>query len=282
MAIAKMTKIFIVGPVDDQVETIHLLQTLGVVHVEPASAMAGEYEKKNSEVLSRVQRLDRIMGDLARFKGRAAAAPITVTDEELTACAEEKVLAFQDKELRVQSLQRMIADLRPWGNFDPAHIRALEASGVHIRRYRMDAKKFEEFEAPENVLVEVVDRTKEVLFYTLSFAEPPEIPNAVMLSWTEKGLDEAEVELGRYQEQMESLFAELADLAGRAETIKKQWIAALNEVAFTGTMATLHRDPYLFGLQGWIPRDQEPALHKKLEESKLPLHIVTREPFEEE
>jgi len=282
VAIAKMTKIFIVGPVDDQVETIHLLQTLGVVHVEPASAMAGEYEKKNSEVLSRVQRLDRIMGDLARFKGRAAAAPITVTDEELTACAEEKVLAFQDKELRVQSLQRMIADLRPWGNFDPAHIRALEASGVHIRRYRMDAKKFEEFEAPENVLVEVVDRTKEVLFYTLSFAEPPEIPNAVMLSWTEKGLDEAEVELGRYQEQMESLFAELAGLAGRAETIKKQWIAALNEVAFTGTMATLHRDPYLFGLQGWIPRDQEPALHKKLEESKLPLHIVTREPFEEE
>ena len=282
MAIVKMKKIFIVGPVDDQVETIQLLQTLGVVHVEPASEMAGEYEKKNNEVLSRVQRLDRIMEELARFKGKAAVTPVAVADEELTAYAEEKLQAFQDSELRVQSLQRMIADLRPWGNFDLAHIHTLEASGVHIRRYRMDAKKFEEFQPPENVMIEVADRKKEVLFYTLSFDEPQEIPNATMLSWPEKGLDEAEAELSRHQEQMKSLSAELASLAARAEIIKKQWIATLNEVAFTGTLATLHRDPYLFGLQGWIPQNQESTLHKKLEESRLPLHIVTREPFEDE
>ncbi|MGB3999777.1 MAG: V-type ATPase 116kDa subunit family protein [Desulfomonilia bacterium] len=282
MAIVKMNKIFIVGPVDDQVETIQLLQTLGVVHVEPASEMAGEYEKKNNEVLSRVQRLDRIMEELARFKGKAAVTPVAVADEELTAYAEEKLQAFQDSELRVQSLQRMIADLRPWGNFDLAHIRTLEASGVHIRRYRMDAKKFEEFQPPENVMIEVADRKKEVLFYTLSFDEPQEIPNATMLSWPEKGLDEAEAELSRHQEQMKSLSAELASLAARAEIIKKQWIATLNEVAFTGTLATLHRDPYLFGLQGWIPQNQESTLHKKLEESRLPLHLVTREPFEDE
>jgi len=282
VAIVKMMKVFIVGPVDDQVETIHLLQSLGVVHVEPASEMADEYEKKNSAVLSQVQRLNRIIEELARFKGRTAVTPIAVADEELTAYAEEKLQAFQDRDLRVQSLQRMIAELRPWGNFDLAHIRALEASGVHIRRYRMDAKKFEDFQPPENVMIEVADRKREVLFYTLSFDEPQEIPNATMLSWPEKGLDDAEAELGRCKEQIESLSAELASIAERAEAIKKHWIAALNEVAFTGTMATLHRDPHLFGLQGWIPRDQEPTLHKKLEESKLPLHVVTREPFEEE
>ena len=182
MAIVKMMKVFIVGPVDDQVETIHLLQSLGVVHVEPASEMADEYEKKNSAVLSQVQRLNRIIEELARFKGRTAVTPIAVADEELTAYAEEKLQAFQDRDLRVQSLQRMIAELRPWGNFDLAHIRALEASGVHIRRYRMDAKKFEDFQPPENVMIEVADRKREVLFYTLSFDEPQEIPNATMLS----------------------------------------------------------------------------------------------------
>ena len=197
MAIVKMKKIFIVGPVDDQVETIQLLQTLGVVHVEPASEMAGEYEKKNNEVLSRVQRLDRIMEELARFKGKAAVTPVAVADEELTAYAEEKLQAFQDSELRVQSLQRMIADLRPWGNFDLAHIHTLEASGVHIRRYRMDAKKFEEFNLRKRD--DRSGRSQERgAVYTLSFDEPQEIPNATMLSWPEKGLDEAEAEINRH------------------------------------------------------------------------------------
>ena len=282
MAIARMTRVFIVGPVDVQEETVRLLQTLGAVHVEPASEMAGEFERKNGAVVARVKKLDRVMADLARFKDRQAAPHETITDEELTGYAEEILLTYQDMELRVQSLERLKTDLTPWGNFDLSHIHALEAAGLAVRRYRMEASRWEEFQPPENVLVEVVARKRDVLFYTLSLGESPEVAHASPLNWPEMNLAEVDAELHRHREQMESLSGELASVGERAGVIRKQWIGALNEAAFTGTMATLYREPYLFGLQGWIPQDQETGFKAKLAESGLPLHTVARGPLDGE
>lgn len=42
------------------------------------------------------------------------------------------------------------------------------------------------------------------------------------------------------------------------------------------------REPYLFGLQGWVPQDQETGFKAKLAESGLPLHIVARGPLDGE
>jgi vacuolar-type H+-ATPase subunit I/STV1 len=158
-----MTRVFIVGPVDVQEETVRLLQTLGAVHVEPASEMAGEFERKHGAVVARVKKLDRVMADLARFKDRRA----TARDDHRRRSdgyAEEILLTYQDMELRVQSLERLKTDLTPWGNFDLSHIHALEAAGLAVRRYRMEASRWEEFQPPENVLVEVVARKRDVMF----------------------------------------------------------------------------------------------------------------------
>ncbi|HQI81471.1 MAG TPA: hypothetical protein PLR71_07910 [Deltaproteobacteria bacterium] len=282
MAIAEMTRVFIAGPADRQEETVRLLQTLGVVHVEPASEMAGEYEKINSSVVARARKLERIMEELGRFRDPKGAPPLAIDDAAVCAHAEERLLAYQDLELRVQSLERLVAELQPWGDFDPAKVRDLEAAGVCVRRYRMDKKRWEEFVPPEGVMVEVVDRKREVLFYTLSMGEPPEIPHATQLHWPETCTAEIAAELGRHREQLASLAGELARVAGRMGDIRRHWIAALNEAAFTGTVATLRREPHLFGLQGWIPRDREAAFREELAEGGLPLHVVTREPMEVE
>lgn len=282
MAIARMTRVFIAGPADNQEEAVRFLQQVGVVHVEPAAEMAGEYEKKNRDILVRVKKLDLVIAGIERFGGRKTELPLTIADKDLTGYAEEKLSALQDMELRVKPLERLKADLTPWGNFDLAEIRALEAAGVHIRRYRMDAKKWEEFQPPEDILLEVVARKREVLFYTVSTGVPQDIPQASMLTWPDLSLDEVEAELKRLAEQMGSLMINLAAVAERAEAIKKQLLATLNEAAYTGNMATLYREPYLFGLQGWVPQDQEAALLEKMAASKLPLRVVTRAPLDEE
>jgi V/A-type H+-transporting ATPase subunit I len=277
-----MMRVFIAGPADCEKEAVRLLQTLGMVHVEPASEMAGEYESINSTVVARARKLDRIMEDLRRFKDTEAAPSPDIDDAAVSAYAEETLLAYQDLELRVQSLERLLAELEPWGDFDPAHIRALEAQGVCVRRYRMDSQRWEDFAAPEGVLLEVVARKREVLFYTLSMGEPPEIPHATQLHLPETGLVEMAAELGRHRQQLASLEGELARVAGRMGDIRRHWITALNEAAFTGTVATLHREPYLFGLQGWIPREKEAAFREGLAAGALALHVVTREPLEGE
>lgn len=261
---------------------MRFLQDVGVVHVEPAAEMAGEFEKKNAVLLVRVKKLDQVITAVQRFQDRKTAGLCTIADEELVSYAEERLSSLQEAESRVASLERLKADLSLWGNFDLAQIRALEEAGVCVRRFRMEQKKWEEFQPPDGLLLEVVAEKQGVLFYTLSIGDPPDMPQAQMLAWPELSLGEVETELRRLTKQTESLTIELAGVAESAEIMKKQLITTLNEVAYTGNMATLHREPYLFGLQGWIPQDQETAFHEKTAASKLPLRVATREPLEDE
>jgi V/A-type H+-transporting ATPase subunit I len=277
-----MTRVFIAGPADNQEETMRFLQEIGVVHVEPAAEMAGEFEKKNAALLVRVKKLDQVITAVQRFQDRKTAGLCTIADEELVSYAEERLSSLQEAESRIASLERLKADLSLWGNFDLAQIRALEEAGVCARRFRMEAKKWEGFEPPEGLYLEVVSKQQAIHFYTLSIGDPPDMPQAQMLAWPELSLGDVEAELRRLTKRMESLTIELAGVAESAEVMKKQLIAALNEVAYTGNMATLHREPYLFGLQGWIPQDQEAVFHEKTAAGKLPLRVVTREPLEDE
>jgi V/A-type H+-transporting ATPase subunit I len=279
-----MTRVFIAGPADNQEETLRLLQDVGVVHVEPAAEMAGEFEKKNADLMVRIKKLDQVIEGVQRFRDRKTAGPrpLTIMDEQLVAYADERLSALQEMESRVASLGRMKVDLSLWGNFDLAHIRAIEEAGVYVRRFRMDLKKWEGFEPPEGLYLEVVSMQQAVLFYTVSTDGPPDIPQAQMLSWPEASLEEVEAELRQLTERIGTFTTELAGVAERAEFIRKQWIAALNEAAYTGNMATLYREPYLFGLKGWIPQDQEAAFHEKMTASKIPLRVVTRDPLDDE
>jgi vacuolar-type H+-ATPase subunit I/STV1 len=152
-----MTRVFIAGPADNQEETMRFLQEFGVVHVEPATEMAGEYEKKNAALLVSVKKLDQVITGVQRFRDRKTAAPhpLTIADEELVSYAEERLSALQEMESRVSSLERLKVDLSLWGKFDLAQIRALEEAGVCVRRFRMETKKWQQFEPPGGLLLEV-------------------------------------------------------------------------------------------------------------------------------
>lgn len=261
---------------------MRFLQDVGVVHVEPAAEMSSEFEKKNSVLTSRVRKLDQLITALERFRKIKESTPVKVAEEDLVSCAEEKLSALQEMKSRSSVLERQKADLLPWGNFAIDQVRELEGAGVFIRRYRMDEKKWESFQAPSDVLLEVAAKKQGVLFYTLSMGTPPDIANASPIPLPELSLDAVEKELHKLAEQRELVTKELAFLAGKAEDIKKQLIIAANEAAYVNNMGTLHREPYLFGLQGWIPQEQEAAFQEKVAQSALPLRVVTREPLAEE
>lgn len=277
-----MTRVFIAGPADRQEETLRFLQEVGVVHVEPAAEMAGDFEKKNAALLARVKKLDLVIKAVQRYRDPKGNLPLDVADEELVSYAEQKLSELQETESRIASLERIRSDLALWGNFDLGMIHALEEAGVCIRRYRMDAGKWEKFQPPDGLLLEVVAEKQGVLFFTLSIGNPPDIPQASVIPWPEMGLDETAAELRRLSEKMKGLAVALSGVAERAEVMKKQMVAALNEATCAGHLATLHQEAYLFGFQGWIPEDQEAAFQEKAAASRLPLRIVTREPLDDE
>jgi len=68
LAIAEMTRVFIAGPAGRQEKTLRVLQQFGVLHVEPVSELAVEYEQRHSELLSRVKKINQIITALKRFR----------------------------------------------------------------------------------------------------------------------------------------------------------------------------------------------------------------------
>lgn len=281
MAVVKMTRVFIAGPVDNRDETVRFLQEVGVLHVEPATDMSGEFGEENSELLGKAKDLKKMIADLKKYKKRETATEVTVPDDELTAYAEERLTAVSEMRSRKETLERMKDDLSTWGNFDLDKIRELEESGVYVRRFSTD-KKLNEFEPPEDLYLEVVPSKRKLYFFTVSIGAPKEIPDAQELSWPELNLDGVEAELKEISVRMEEASDELAGVFKRVDVIKNELIAAMNEAGYMGNMATLYEEQFLFALQGWIPEEKEGEFLKDMADSELPLQVSTRAPDDEE
>ena len=282
MAIAKMTRVFMVGASVHKEETLRFLQRAGVVHLEPVVPLAGDAERETSVVLLRLRRIGQIEQAVSRYSGHDKRIAVDCPDALLVAYAEESLTALQEMRNRRQALGRMADDLTPWGDFDLDEIRRLEETGVHVRRWRMERKKIADLSVPEGAFVEIVTEKQGLLFYTISLAEPVEIPGASPLPWPEMRLRDCHKEIERLNEEEKTMVGRLAGIALRANVLKAQVTAALNEASYLMQMGTLYAEDYLFGLQGWIPADLTVEFLRQAETERLPLHVEVRDALPEE
>ena len=200
MAIAKMTRVFMVGASVHREETLRFLQRAGVVHLEPVVPLAGDYEKQASAALLRLRRIGQIEQAVGHYRDYQERIPADCLDEGLAARAEETLNSLQEIRNRRQALERLGSDLAPWGDFDLDEIRRLEDNGVYVRRWRMERKKRTDLSVPDGVFVEIVTEKQGLLFYTISLAEPVEIPGASPLPWPEMRLRDCHREIERLNE----------------------------------------------------------------------------------
>ena len=282
MAIAKMNRVFIVGPSLHKEETMRFLQSAGVVHLEPVTPLAGDREKEASAALLRLRKYGQIEQAVNQYSRHEKKSPADCPDEALIHLAEEMLTAIQEIRNRRQSLERLADDLAPWGDFDPDLLRRLEDDGVLIRRWRMDRKKSDDLTVPDGVFVQIISEKQGLLFYTLSLAGPVDIAGASPLPMPEMGLYEARLEIERLKGEEETLACRIAGIALRADVLKQSVAGALNEARYLEQMGTLYAEEYLFGLQGWIPVDITEDFLERLERDRLPLQCDVRAPLPDE
>ncbi len=282
MAIAKMSRVFMVGPSVHKEETLRFLQNAGVVHLEPVQPLAGAGEKESSAALLRLRRIGQIEEAVNRFSRREKRHPVDCPDEDLVRCAEEALATLEKAGDRRQTLESLADDLAPWGDFDPDVLRCLEEAGASVGRWRMDRKKGADLIIPDGVFSEIVAEKREYLFYTISLAGLVDIPGASALPLPEMSLSRTLREIERLKTEEESLADRLAGIALRADILKKQMAAALNEACYLEQMGTLYAEDYLFGLQGWIPDDHINDFLGQIEKEHLPLQCEVRAPLPEE
>jgi len=167
-----MTRVFVTGPSDRREDAIRFMQRLGLVHVEATVPLAGESEKKTSAALLKLRKIHQVREEIFRFRGRPGAAPVGVPEDALLDHAEERLTALQEIDSRKQAVQRLVADLVPWGDFDNGRIRALEEKGIFVQRFSMEKRHWEVFTPPEEVLLEVVALRRDVLFFAIPRGAP--------------------------------------------------------------------------------------------------------------
>jgi V/A-type H+-transporting ATPase subunit I len=282
VAIAKMKRVFLVGPSDLKEKTMIFLQEMGVVHIEPAAKMAGEMEKKYSAIQQQARRVGQICEGMSRFKKQTDKAPHEVPDENLLTFCESMLLELQEAQGRKQTLQKLIQELQTWGDFDPQKLHDLEKESVFVQRFRVEGKLPPDFNLPEDACMKIVSEKPALSFFTVRIGSPVQIPQAIQLRHPEIGLNQAKEELVRLQEKEARLIQECNSISGRIETIRTLYNNILNEASYAEHLGTLYSEIHLFGLQGWIPADGEDSLFKKIETSRLSLMVTTREPLADE
>ena len=282
MAIAKMSRVFLVGPVFYKEETLRFIQRAGVMHPEPVQPLAGQSEKQTSAALMRLRRLGQVEQALRRYRSPKINTPADDSDEELLDRAEEALTALQETANQRKTLEQLVDDLAPWGDFDPEVVRRLEEDSVYIRRWRKDRGNDVILTLPDGVFSEVVSKKREELFYTLSLNEAHDVSGATLIPQPQMGLGQAQEEIVKLQAREASLAESLASLALRTESFKKLTAQALNEARYLEQMGTLFAQEDLFGLQGWIPENAINDFLQRIKDENLPLLCDLREPLPEE
>jgi len=282
VALAKMRRVFLIGPLDEREKAVQFLQDMGVVHVEPAAKISGELEKRNAALQQEVRRAHQVYEEMSRFKAGEAKTRAAVPDDQLVPYCESRLSELQEVQNRKQSLRKLVTELSIWENFAPEAIQELERDGIYVQRFRIEGKLPPDFHAPEDAYMEVVSEKPAYSFFTIRIGSAVDIPHAIQLRLPEIGLARALDELGELREEEARLIDECEAAKNRIGALKEQYNIVLNEASYTEHLGTLYSEEHLFGLQGWVPADLEDGLMKEIEVSKLPLMVTARDPLEGE
>lgn len=282
MALAKMKRVFIVGLDDKRENVVRFLQEAGVVHVEALTKPTSDAEKQNAMAVQDLRRIGHIYESMKDYRKGKDVHSSVFADEEVISRCERGLEMLQEVRNRKQALEKIISDLSVWGDFDPACLLALESENVFVRRFRAEGISPTELNFPDNVFAEIVSEKPSLQFFIVSIGHSVELTWAVPLRNPDIGLQQAKDELSVLKKKELEIITELSGLAERIDVVKKHYLELLSEAKFTECVGALYTEMFLFGLQGWVPADDEKTLLDRIQASEMAIRVEMRDPLDEE
>lgn len=165
--IIEMKKISLVFQTKDKESTLDSLGELGLVHLEDFQYSSPEAEN----AMAKKNRAEAAYNFLAEFKTKEELPPPSLSPVE----AVEDVLQIRDNLQAVREraaiLDKKIAELQSWGDFDPADFKFLAAKGCHLKIYSVSRDKIESMnDLGGNVVI--LREDKKSLTFALITREP--------------------------------------------------------------------------------------------------------------
>ena len=268
--ITKMKKLALLVYHKEYAAFLEKLREVGVVHIqecESGSVESPEMEQKLA-VANRytrvVKRLEAFAPEVLESAGNPSdAAAIMDKVETLVADIE------QHKTLQ-QVLDKDIASLEPWGDFDYSNVEKLSEAGYVLNFFVTSAKSYQsEWESDYNAIL-VAEKQSRKYFVTITpqgttidiDAEPAKLPTA--------SLTALESELATVNARIEELEKELAQVAQSGlNTVKAAQEVQKRDIEFTKVMLGGERvsGDKLVMLEGWVPEESVDSLKAMLDNS---------------
>ncbi len=246
------------------------IRALGVIHI--VERQRGELDNTLQGFL---QKRNLYKNTLMNMYNRAEKQPDNTITREIS--ADEIVQEYEDLLTRIQELNQRLpvidkemAQMEIWGDFDWNAVERLKNSGWYIQFYTCSEKEFNEDWVDRYQVVRIHESAGHIYFVTIT-------PQSVDLELEPLRLPAFSLsELGR---QREELLKELADTNAALTAFSKANYRALEKgsLKLEGEMelwkvklnSERMADGAVLLLEGWIPEDKEADVKKLLEQSGI-------------
>ncbi len=246
------------------------LQKLGVVHIirkkaaQSEALTAGKTQiEQYTEALKYMKKL--VLETSARTQTQLL--PKMLLNQINTARQKKDQLNRQ-----VEILNRQIAEIAPWGYFDPNMLSKLSANGIRALFYSCSRNHFKD-EWKQKYALEVVANQFGTVYFIVIAKDTEKVSiDADLFSLPEKTLKTLEGECEEANRELQSINQFLSDIAKTAVFEFEEEIHRLTgdyEYEEAIQQADSEADDHIMVLGGWIPVEEESSLIKFLEEKSV-------------
>ncbi len=249
------------------------LQELGLLHIIRSTDDLTPALLENQEMLVKyseaIKLLAKHQGD--ESKGSSNQPTLSLLNHINQAREEKDALGRE-----IESLNKHVRDLEPWGSFDYDIVSTLRESGIALDFYHCPKNHFKEEWEEENTLYKIGERVGIIYFVVLALGESPVI-EADNFIFPEKSLQELIKERDAVStniSEIDQYFENIADFAIQA--FQKEIARLTTEYDYADISEQAHdeADGHLKVISGWIPISKEEGLKSFLDEEGI-IHVAS-------
>lgn len=270
--ISKMNKVTLLIYYKEYEAFLERLRTMGVVHIEERGGGSVE-NPEVQEMLALSGRYTRAIKRLEPLADKDILPAIQGVDADvLVTDAEAQFAEIERLKTALQVVEKDVATMAPWGDFDFALIEKLAASGYKLGFYITTARDFKEEWCEQYNAIVVASQSSKNYFVTVTpagvtvdiDAEAAKIPTA-SLSALNAEVQSIKAEIAAKEDKLKEFATKKLStiVAGQAMLGKK---VEFSNVKFCGEKVTGDK---LLLLQGWVPEDDKAALVDMLEKDSV-------------
>ncbi len=241
------------------------LQELGVVDIIKQTHTPNEEERG---MLGLVNRYTAAINALSSRVDPEKKRRKDVDIEEILNEFEDLQKEAEQLEASIRKAQKDLADARPWGEFSPDTIKALENQGINMRFYVSSEKGFSDEWAAENPVEIIARENGNVYFVVLEKDEEIDVQfenqEVKLPSFTFK---QKQKEIDEYRKRLNIIDKRFTDLAQYSSIMEEAKGKLVNELEFIAVQSSAEKEAEdtLMVLQGWIPETKNDKLVDFLE-----------------